>query len=96
MKQRFDDLREDRLYKYFQTMINLVSLMCQERNYPGIDNCVDRYQIDFLLDSFLNEEISYPLRSNLAKALDAVHIDKKPLEMINLPILTRVWDDIKQ
>lgn len=95
MKQYFEDKRDDRLYKYFQTMVNLVSLMCQERNYPGIDNCVDRYPIDFLLDSFLNSSISYPMRSNLARALDAVHIDKKPLEMINLPILTRVWDDIK-
>lgn len=76
-------------------MINLVSLMCQERNYPGIEPCKDRYNLDFLLESFLNENISYPLRTNLAKALDAVHIDKKPLEMINLPVLTRVWNDVK-
>jgi hypothetical protein len=35
------------------------------------------------------------MRSNFARALNAVHIDQKPLEMINLPTLTRVWDDIK-
>lgn len=90
-----DQLRDDRLYKYFQTMINLVSLMCQERNYPGIQGCENMYTLDFLLDSFLKDEVSYPLRSNLARALNAVHIDQKPLEVINLPVLTRVWDDIK-
>lgn len=56
-------------------MINLVSLMCQERNYPGIQGCENMYSLDFLLESFLKDEVSYPLRSNLARALNAVHID---------------------
>jgi hypothetical protein len=33
------------------------------------------YSLDFLLESFLSEEVKYPLRSNLARALNAVHID---------------------
>jgi len=36
------------------------------------------------------------MRSNLAKMLLSVHIDKDPLEMINVPILTRVWSDVTQ
>ena len=75
-----EDIRDDRLYKYFVTMINLVSLMCQERNYPGITGCEDKYTLDFLLESFLKEEITYSLRSNFARALNAIHIDQKPLE----------------
>lgn len=70
--------------------------MCQERNYPGIGGCENQYTLEFLLESFLKEEINYPLRSNIARALNAVHIDQKPLEQIKLPSLTRVWDDIKK
>ena len=70
--------------------------MCQERNYPGIAECERLYSLDFLLDTFLVSEIKYPLRSNIARALNAIHIDQKPLEQIKLPGLTRVWDDIKK
>ena len=52
---RFQEIGDQRLYSYFQTMINLVSLMCQERNYPGINGCETMYTLDFLLDTFLKE-----------------------------------------
>ena len=82
------------LYSYFKVTINLVSLMCRERNYPGIEKCVEMYPLDFTIDCFLNENIDYQLRSNFARTLIAVHIDKDPLEVINLPIFTRVWEEI--
>lgn len=68
--------------------------MCMDRNYKGINILCDNLNIDFVLDSFLNSKIPKILRSNIAKCLLFMHIDKDPLEPINLPILTRVWQEI--
>jgi len=97
IEQLFDYLKsvdDESLYSYFKSTINLVSLMCQQRNYRGIEVCVDMYKLEFVIECFLNEKIEFPLRSNFAKTLVAVHIDKDPLKVVNLPNFTRVWDDI--
>lgn len=91
MESELTEVGEARLYYYFIAMIDLISLMCLSRNYAGIKDLNSLYPIDFVIDCFLNEKISYPLRSNLAKVLISLHIDKDPLEQINVPILTRVW-----
>lgn len=75
-------------------MIQLISLMCLQRNYAGINELQNMYSLDFVIDCFLNEKISYKLRANLAKMLNTVHIDKDPLEMVNVPVMTRVWQEI--
>jgi hypothetical protein len=50
--------------------------------------------VDFAIECFMNEKINWDLRANLAKLIITVHIDINPLEELNLPNLTRVWDDI--
>jgi len=52
------------------------------------------YTINFTIDCFLNSNLPYLLRANLAKILITLHIDKDPLEVLNIPILTRVWQEI--
>ena len=79
------------MYDYFESMINLVSLMCYQRNYRGIEPCKDLYPLDFSIDSFFNPRVPLILRANLAKIILTVHLDKDPLERLNLPVLTRVW-----
>lgn len=95
-KHYFEERNDLRLYNYFESMVHLVSLMCLQRNYKGINIIVKMYPIDFSIDCFLNPNIPEKLRANLAKILISVHIDKEPLEMLNLPILTRVWQEIAQ
>jgi len=92
----FTQKKDIRLYNYFDSMLRLTSLMCLSRNYAGINDIGILYSLDFVIDCFLNEDIAYSMRSNLAKMLLSVHIDKDPLEMINVPILTRVWSDVAQ
>jgi len=92
----FTQKKDVRLYNYFDSMLRLTSLMCLSRNYAGINEISVLYSLDFVIDCFLNEDIAYSMRSNLAKMLLSVHIDKDPLEMINVPILTRVWSDVAQ
>lgn len=87
----FKEKNDIRLYNYFESMTYLISLMCLNRNYAGINPLEVIYPIDFCIDSFLNEKCPNTLRANMAKICISLHIDKDPLEEINLPILTRVW-----
>lgn len=87
-------MREERLYNYFVAMIDLIALMCLSRNMSGISLLQDKYKMDFVVDCFLNDHIGCELRSNFAKLLISLHIDKDPLEQINVPILTRVWGEV--
>jgi hypothetical protein len=94
MQSFFQKERDMRLYNYFNSMLQLISLMCLQRNYAGINPLQDLYPLDFTIDCFLNPKICYKMRSNFAKMLITLHIDKDPLENVNVPILTRVWQEI--
>ena len=94
MKSYFQKENMMRLYNYFESMLQLISRMCLQRNYPGINALQNMYSLDFTIDCFLNEKVEYKVRANLAAILITVHIDKDPLEVVNVPILTRVWQEI--
>lgn len=94
MYQYFTEIGDFTLYNYFESMITLISLMCLERNYNGINILVELYSMDFVINSFLNTKLKPILRANLAKLAISLHIDKNPLENISVPILTRIWLDI--
>lgn len=96
MQSHFSSIGETRLYNYFIAMIDLISLMCLNRNYAGINKLQELYPLDFAVECFLNPKISYKLRSNFAKLLISLHIDKDPLEYVVIPVLTRVWQEIAQ
>lgn len=80
-----------RLSSYFENIINLASLMCLSRNYAGINKMVDIYKLDFVLSTFLDKRVTDKLRSYFGKLLLSLHIDKDPMEPVNVPNLTRVW-----
>lgn len=84
-----------RLYAYFENIINLSSLMCLSRNYAGILKMKDIYQQDFVMHTFLDNSVTDKLRSYFGKLLLSLHIDKDPMEPVNVPNLTRVWHDVK-
>jgi len=83
-----------RLYNYFDSMINLISLMGLGRNYRGINDLQDIYKVEMIIDCFLNPNISYKMRANFARLLITIHIDKDPLEKLVVPVLTRTWGEI--
>lgn len=91
MYDYFVQINEMRLYSYFESSIQLTALMCLNRNYKGIKILVDLYPCDFAIESFLNPNIKPTMRANFAKLLNSLHIDKSPLEQINVPVMTRVW-----
>jgi hypothetical protein len=91
MYEYFKDTGDLTLYYYFESMCKLVSLMCLDRNSNGINILENIYTVDFVIDCFLSPNIPDMLRANLAKILITLHIDKDPLEPIQIPILARVW-----
>lgn len=61
-------------------MVELVSLFCMSRNYPGIKAVEKLYKLDLAVECFLNERIAPKLRSNFAKLLIHGYIDRDPFE----------------
>jgi hypothetical protein len=90
----FSQKKDIRLFNYFESTQYLISLMCLSRNYKGILLLEKNYSVDYIIDCFSNDNIPKKLRSYYGKILISLHIDKDPLEYINLPVLTRVWQDI--
>jgi hypothetical protein len=66
------------------------------RNTTGIESLEEKYKQDFCVDLVMSSKLPNKLRANIAKLLMSCHIDKSPLEILNLPALTRVWDEIGQ
>jgi len=91
MYDSYSEKGEMRLYGYFENIINLASLMCLSRNYAGINQMVNIYTIDFVMHAFLSPKVKDKFRSYFGRLLLSLHIDKDPLEAINVPELTRKW-----
>jgi hypothetical protein len=70
--------------------------ICMERNYKCINKLVDIYSLDLVINCTLNNNLQYALRARFARLLITLHMDKDPLEKLNIPIMTRVWDDIEK
>ena len=83
-----------RLYDYFCSLIDLLAAICMERNYKCINSLVNIYTLDMVIDCTLNKAIKHDLRAKFARLLITLHMDKDPLEKLNIPTMTRVWDDI--
>ena len=67
-----------------------------ERNYKCIKPLLEIYTQEFVIDCVLNEKLEKSLRAKFAKLLVSLHMDKDPLEQLNVPVLTRVWDEIEE
>jgi hypothetical protein len=94
----FDYYREKkdlRLYNYFESLIDMLAAICMERNYKCIQVLEGLYTLDMVIDCTLNPKIPYSLRARFSRLLITLHMDKDPLETMNIPVMTRVWDEIE-
>ena len=73
----------------------MLAAICMERNYKCINSLVNIYTLDMVIDCTLNDQIPYSLRARCARLLITLHMDKDPLEKMNIPYMTRVWDEIE-
>jgi hypothetical protein len=70
--------------------------VCKERNYKGIKELENFYTLEMVLDCTLSEKIPFAMRAKFARLLISLHMDKDPLEKLNIPIMTRVWDEVEK
>ena len=73
-----------------------MAAICMERNYKCIRQLEDIYPLKVVIYCALSEKIEFALRARFARLLITLHMDKDPLEKLNIPIMTRVWDDIEK
>jgi len=69
--------------------------ICMDRNYKGINALTTIYSVDMVIDCTLSEKLPYAMRARFARLLISLHMDKDPLEALNVPIMTRVWDEVE-
>jgi hypothetical protein len=85
---------QQRLYAYFETMMELISLFCLSRNFPSIRAVEKLYKLDMAVACFLNEKIAPKLRSNFAKVIIHAYVNRDPYEKQNVPNFARIWTTI--
>jgi hypothetical protein len=74
----------------------MLGAICMERSYKCIKQLVDDYPLKVVIYCALSDKIEYALRARFARLLITLHMDKDPLEKLNIPIMTRVWNEIEE
>lgn len=49
-----------------------------------------------VIDCTLNKGLENKIRAQFARLLIHLHMDKDPLEELNVPIMTRVWQNVQE
>ena len=79
------------MFAYFERMIEILSIMCMNRNFPATKAICKLYSLDFAFQNLLDENIPPMLRANLTALLLHTYIDRDPYETMNVPNLAREW-----
>ena len=87
--EKNDDLR---LYDYYLSYLDLVTLSWFDRSYKGINAFDPIFPFDITFGWAKDESLPYEIRSRFTDILLSLHVDKQPLEPLRVPSLTRVWD----
>ena len=83
---------ELRLYNYYLSYLDLVSLWWFDRSYKGINAFEPIFPFEITFGWAKDESLPYEIRSRFTDILLACHVDKQPLEPLRVPSLTRVWE----
>jgi hypothetical protein len=83
-----------RMYNYFLSLISLCASICHQRNYKGVKALEQIYPLNVVIDCTLDSKLENKLRAQFTRLLISLHMDKDPLEKLNIPVMTRVWDEV--
>jgi len=81
-------------FKYFLSMIYLLSDLCLERNYIAINYLKPIYTYDLCFRIISDNSLTLELRTAFVKLLNTLWIDKNPYQRLNIPRYLIAWDDI--
>jgi hypothetical protein len=88
-------------YKFFITMIKLLSDLCKDRNYIAIDILQEKLDYDIIF-GIMKYKHSYPkpgvlgIREAFTILLENLWIDVSPFQEIELPYCIKIWDELDE
>ena len=78
---------------YFESMLDFMASICQDRFYKGIRLLEDLYPFDLLLSGIENKDIPTKIRSKFVRLMDVLVVDRTPQEPLDFINYARVWKD---
>jgi hypothetical protein len=85
---------EGSLYLYFLALIDLAAELCLNRNKKAIRALENIYPLDAVFSATKKENLDDKLKAKLVKLMLNLYVDRDPHMQLNLPGLTRVWNEI--
>ncbi|KAJ1386177.1 hypothetical protein B484DRAFT_410298, partial [Ochromonadaceae sp. CCMP2298] len=69
--------------------------MCMDRNYVAMHKLDDLFSYEVLV-TIIKLDVSSNLKSGAVRLLMCLHVDRDPQATSKIPLLTRMWSDIKK
>eukprot|EP01032_Pedospumella_encystans_P017195 gene17195-19603_t len=87
--------KDRKVANYFVAELFLAAEMCMDRNYVAMHKLDDLFTYDTLV-TILKMNVKSSVKSAAVRLLMCLHVDRDPQAVSKIPVLTRVWSDIKK
>lgn len=81
-------------YGFFLSLIDLSAELCLGRNSRALNNLQDMYNFDTVKIIVKDRKLPYEIRALFMRILLNMHMDREPLEPIQIPSQTGVWNEL--
>lgn len=82
------------IYGYFLSLIDLSAELCLGRNSRSLITLQEMYAFDTVTTIVKANNLPYEMRALFVRILLHMHMDREPLEPIQIPSQTGVWKDL--
>lgn len=89
----FRKLKKDS-YGYFLSLLDLSAELCLGRNSKALEQLQDMYSFDTVKMVVKDDNLPYEMRALFMRILLHMHMDREPLEPIQIPSLTGIWNEL--
>ena len=95
MLEDFSKGRDDkRIYKYFKSIVDLSANLNIGRNSHAYQQLQNIYAFDPVFQIIYDGALPFDMRSCFLKLMNAMHLDREPLEPLEIPTTTAVMNEI--
>ena len=95
MLEDFSKGRDDkRIYKYFKSIVDLSANLNIGRNSHAYQQLQNIYAFDPVFQIIYDGALPFDMRSCFLKLMNAMHLDREPLEQLEIPTTTAVMNEI--
>lgn len=82
-------------YGYFLALIDLSAELSLGRNRRALVHLQEMYSFDTVKNLVKNRELPFEMRALFMRVLLHMHMDREPLEPIQIPASTGVWNELQ-